>query len=292
MQLSVRSMLATGLSLTAAATIALAPLPTDPQPATRAVPVVLTGAWQTLQENVQADIANLASMVVNYPPAPILTQVAENFTTYSHWLVGQDGGTPLKIVQTMGDHAAAAAGVMATLAVMAPLSLIGPFIAPGVMIAQLIADTAKYPSTPETVLQAFIDAPAVYLNTTLNCCSTPLFQLAFGLLNPGPLGYLLSFGPSIAKALQITPPAQPAQPVAATTPQRSAPSAVASPSEATNPAVGQSRRSASVTGAQQSVAPSAAKPPNASRKAAGAGAPKVASGGKGRSARPGSQETR
>ncbi|WP_142391448.1 hypothetical protein [Mycobacterium sp. ENV421] len=286
-------MLATGVSLTAAATIALAPLPTDPQPATRAVPVALTGAWQTLQANVQVDIASLASMVVNYQPAPILTQVAKNFTTYSHWLVGQDGGTPLKIVQTMSDHAAAAAGVVATVAVMAPLSLIGPFIAPGVMIVQLIADTAKYPSTPETVLQAFIDAPAVYLNTTLNCCSTPLFQLAFGLLNPGPLGYLLSIGPSIAKALQITPPAESPQPVAATAPKQSAPSAAsaaASPSEATNPAVGQSRRSASVPGAQQSVAPSAAKRPSASRTAAGTR--KVASDGKGRSARPGNRETR
>ncbi|WP_431234100.1 hypothetical protein ACQ856_05530 [Mycolicibacterium psychrotolerans] len=87
-------MLATGVSMTAAATIALAPLPTDPVPATQAAPVALTGAWQTLQTNVQADVANLVSLIVNYPPAPILTQVAKNFTTYSHWLVGQDGGTP------------------------------------------------------------------------------------------------------------------------------------------------------------------------------------------------------
>lgn len=284
-------MFAAGVSMTAAATIALAPLPTDPVPATRPVPVALTGAWQTLQTNVQADVANLVSLVVNYPPAPILTQVAKNFTTYSHWLVGQDGGTPLKIVQTMGDHAAAVLGVIGTLGVMAPLSLIGPFIAPGVMIVQLIADTAKYPSTPQTVLQAFLDAPAVFLNTAFNCCSTPLFQLAFGLLNPGPLGYLLSIGPSIAKALQITPPAESPQPAAATTPKQSAPAA-ASPSEAANPAVGQSRRSQPVTGAQQTVAPSGGKRPSASRKSADSGARKVASDGKGQSARPGNRETR
>ncbi|MCV7347735.1 hypothetical protein [Mycolicibacterium rhodesiae] len=295
MELSVRSVLAAGVSVTAAATIALAPLPVHPAPATRAVPVALTGVWQTLQTNVAADLANLVSLVANYPPAPILTQVAKNFTTYSHWLAGQDGGTPLKIAQTMGDHAAAVAGVIATLAVMAPLSLIGPFIAPGVMIVQLIADTAKYPSTPQTVLQAFIDAPAVYLNTTFNCCSTPLFQLAFGLLNPGPLGYLLSVGPSIAKALQITPPAESPQPAAAGAPTQSAqstPSAAASPSEAGTSAVGQSRRSRLVPGAQQTVVPSGGKRPGATRKAAGSEVRKVTSDGKGQSARPGNRETR
>ncbi len=278
--------------MTAAATIALAPLPTDPVPATQAVPVALTGAWQTLQANVQSDVANLVSLVVNYPPAPILTQVAKNFTTYSHWLVGQDGGTPLKIVKTMGDHAAAVLGVIGTLGVMAPLSLIGAFIAPGVMIVQLIADTAKYPSTPQTVLQAFIDAPAVFLNTAFNCCSTPLFQLAFGLLNPGPLGYLLSIGPSIAKALQITPPAESPQPAAASAPKQSAPSAAASPAEAASPAVGQSRRSQPVTGARQTVGPSGGKRPSATRTSADSSARKVASDGKGQSARPGNRETR
>ncbi|MCV7020965.1 hypothetical protein [Mycolicibacterium aichiense] len=294
MELSVRSILATGVSLTAAATIALAPLPTHPAPTAQVAPVALTGAWQTLQTNVAADIANLVSLVVNYPPAPILTQVAKNFTTYSHWLVGQDGGTPAKIVQTMGDHAAAVAGVIGTLAVMAPLTLIGPFIAPGVMIVQLIADTAKYPSTPQTVLQAFIDAPAVFLNTAFNCCSTPLFQLAFGLLNPGPLGYLLSIGPSIAKALQIVPPAESPQPAAASAPKQSgqsAPSVAASPSDGGTPAVGQSRRPQLVPGTQKTVV-SGGKRPSATRAAAGSGARKVSSDGKGQSARPGNRETR
>ncbi|WP_431234099.1 hypothetical protein ACQ856_05525 [Mycolicibacterium psychrotolerans] len=191
----------------------------------------------------------------------------------------------------MGDHAAAVLGVIGTLGVMAPLSLIGPFIAPGVMIVQVIADTAKYPSTPQTVLQAFIDAPAVFLNTAFNCCSTPLFQLAFGLLNPGPIGYLLSIGPSIAKALQIAPPAESPQPAAASAPKQSVPS-LAAPSEAANPAVGQSRRSQPVTGAQQTVAPSGGKRPSASRKSSDSSARKVASDGKGQSARPGNRETR
>jgi hypothetical protein len=191
----------------------------------------------------------------------------------------------------MGDHAAAALGVIGTLAVLAPLTLIGPFIAPGVMIVQLIADTAKYPSTPQTVLQAFIDAPAVFLDTAFNCCSTPLFQLAFGLLNPGPLGLLLSIGPSIAKALQITPPAESPQPAAASAPKQSALS-VASPSKAANPAVGQSRRSQPVTGAQQTVTPRGGKRPSASRTSGDSSARTAASDGKGQSARPGNRETR
>ena len=282
MQLRVRSVLASGVSLTAAATIALAPLPTGPLPSTRAVPVALTGAWQELQTNLQQDVAGLTSLIVNYPPAPILTQVAQNVTTYSRWLAGQDGGSPLTVAQTIGDHIQAVAGVIVTLGLMVPLSFVGPFIAPGVMIAQLIADTAKYPSTPETVLQAFIDAPANYLNTTFNCCSTPLFQLAFGLLNPGPIGYLLSVGPLIAKALQITPPPEP---------EPGPPAAAARPSMP-NPGVAQSRRVQATIAAPKAVASRTAKRPNADRKAIDSSAArKVKSDGKGQSARPQRQRT-
>lgn len=292
-QLSVRSVLATGVSMTAAATIAFAPLPTDPLVSTHTTPVVLTGAWQELQANIQGDVANLASAIANYPPAPILTQVANNFTTYSHWLAGQDGGTPLTIVQTMGAHAAAVAGVVATLGLMVPLSFIGTFIAPGVMMLQLVADSAQYPSTPQTVLQAFVDAPAVFLNTSLNCCSTALFQLAFGLLNPGPLGYLLSIGPAIAKALEITPPPTTTASASATQ-QTDEPAAPAAASQSKGPvrAAGQSRRSQLVTDAQKVAAPSGAKRPSAARKAADAGASETPSGGKGQSARPGNRGTR
>lgn len=272
-------MLATGVCVSAAASIALAPLPTQPLPSAHAAPVILAGAWQDLQTNVQQDLANLAAAIVHYPPAPILTQVAKNFTTYSHWLVGQDGGSPLKIVQTMGDHVAAVVGVAATLGLMAPLSLIGAFIAPGVMIAHLIVDTGRYPSTPLTVLQAFIDAPAVYLNTTFNCCSSPVFQLAFGLLNPGPLGYLLSLGPAIAKALEI-PPAPAPEPPAAAAKQPAPVSGVA-----------QSRRAQAILAAPKTGASRTAKRPNAVRKV-DANAPKATSNGKGQSARPGNRETR
>ena len=287
-------MLAAGVSVTAAATIALAPLPADPLPPVHTAPVALAGAWQDLQANVTEDLANLASIIANYPPAPILTQVAKNFTTYSRWLVGQDGGSPVKILQTMGDHAAAVAGVVVTLGLSIPLSFIGSFIAPGVMIVQLIADTATYPSTPQTVLQAFIDAPAVFLNTSLNCCSTLLFNLAFGLLNPGPLGYLLTLGPAIAKALQITAPAAPAPAAvsAGETKQtdESAPSPDASQSGAPAPAVGQSRRSPSITTAPTSVASRSAKRPSTAHKTVDAR--QAASDGKGRSARPASPGTR
>lgn len=273
-------MLASGVSLAAAATIAVAPLPAQTLPSTHAAPVVLTGAWQDLQANLQADLASFMSAIVNYPPAPILTQVAENFTVYSRWLAGQDGGSPLKVVQTISDHVQAVAGVIVTMGLMLPLSFIGPFIAPGVMIAQLISDTAQYPSTPQTVLQAFIDAPAVYLNTTFNCCSTPLFDLAFGLLNPGPLGYLLSLGPAIAKALQIPDPADP-------NPEPE-PAAAAAKQPAPEAGVAQSRRAQPVP---KAVASRTAKQPKADRKA-DSSARKSASAGKGQSARPGNRETR
>lgn len=272
--------MATGASLTVAATIAMAPLPTQSPPSSHAAPVALTGAWQDLQTNLQQDLAGLTSLIVNYPPAPILTQVAKNFTVYGRWLAGQDGGSPLKVVQTIGDHVQAVAGVLVTLGVMAPLSFVGPFIAPGIMIVQLVADTAKYPSTPQTVLQAFIDAPAVFLNTTFNCCSTPLFQLAFGLLNPGPIGYLLSVGPLIAKALEIPPPSEP-EPAAAAV-KHTAPD----PGDAAG--VAQGRRQ-TISAAPKTAR--GAKRPNADRKAT-ASAGKATSNGKGQSARPGSRGTR
>ncbi|WP_149440996.1 hypothetical protein [Mycolicibacterium sp. P1-5] len=272
-------MLASGVCVTAAASIALAPLPTQPLPSTHAAPVMLAGAWQDLQTNVQEDLANLVSAIVHYPPAPILTQVAKNFTTYSHWLVGQDGGDPVKIVQTMGDHVGAVVGAVATLGLMVPLSFIGGFIAPGVMMVQLVADTAKYPSTPLTVLQAFIDAPAVFLNTTFNCCSSPLFQLAFGLLNPGPLGYLLSLGPTIAKALEIPPTPAPQ------------PAAVAAKQPVPISGVAQSRRAQALPAAPKAVGSRSAKRPDAVRKSDG-NARQATSNGKGRSARPGNAETR
>ena len=286
MELSVRSIVATGASLTAVATIAMAPLPTQPLPATHVAPVVLTGAWQELQTSLQQDLTGLTSLIVNYPPAPILTQMAKNFTVYGRWLAGQDGGTPVKVVQTIGDHVQAVAGVLITLGVMAPLSFVGPFIAPGIMIVQLIADTAKYPSTPQTVLQAFIDAPAVYLNTTFNCCSTPLFQLALGLLNPGPIGYLLSVGPLIAKALEIPPPPEPEPAAAAAVTVKRTP-----PDPGGAGGVAQSRRAQAISTAPKTVAARGAKRPNADRNAT-TSAGKGTSNGKGQSARPGSRGTR
>ncbi|WP_179474112.1 hypothetical protein [Mycolicibacterium vinylchloridicum] len=283
-------MLATGVSATLTATVALAPLPAESLPSTRAAPVALTGAWQELQTNVQQDLANLASLIITYPPAPILTQIGKNLTTYSRWAVGQDGGDPVLIAQTVSEHVAAVGGVLVTFSVLAPLSFVGPFIAPGVMLIRLVTDTAKYPSTPQTVLQAFIDAPAVFLNTAFNCCSSPLFTLAFGLLNPGPLGYLLSIGPAIAKALQIPatpepePPAGAAKAIAESTAQPAGPAPAAG--------VAQSRRAHSPTTRQKTVTSRTAKRPNAPRKA-DAGAREVTSSpGKGQSARPASPGTR
>ena len=287
-------MLATGVSVTAAAAIALAPLPTTaPLPSTQTAPVVLTGAWQDLQANVTEDLANLSALIVASASTPILTQLASNFTVYGQWLAGQDGGSPEKVVKTIGDHIVAVGTTVASLALLAPLSFVGPFIAPGVMIVQLIADTAKYPSTPQTVLQAFIDAPAVYLNTTFNCCSTPLFQLAFGLLNPGPLGYLLQVRSAIAAALQIATPSPPEPSASATQATEHAVSPAVTQSSLA-PAVGQSLRAPrSDTGARKTAG--SAKRPGAVRKAAADSRATPSSSGKGQSARsvkPGNPGTR
>lgn len=289
MQLSVRSVIALGVSVTAAATIALAPLPTAPVPATRTAPVVLTGAWQELEANVKDDLANLTALIAASASTPILNQLASNFTTYGKWLAGEDGGSPAKVVKTIGEHIVAVGTTLSSFVILGPLSFVGPFIAPGVMIIQLVADTAKYPSTPQTVLQAFIDAPANYLNVTLNCCSTPLFSLAFGLLNPGPLGYLLQVRSAIAAALQIVAPLPP-EPAARALPAAGEPvgPAVEQPSPAS--AVGQSRRVPSAA-----VVPKAArsaKRPDAAPKSAAASARKAAPGGTGQSARPGNPGTR
>jgi hypothetical protein len=283
-------MLATGVSATVAATIALAPLPSEPLPPTRIAPVALTGAWQELQANVQQDLANLGALIVTYPPAPILTQIGKNLTTYSRWLAGQDGGNPLMIAQTVGEHVAAVGGVLVTFSVLAPLSFVGSFIAPGVMLIRLITDTAKYPSTPQTVLQAFVDAPAVFLNTAFNCCSSPLFNLAFGLLNPGPLGYLLSIGPAIARALQI--PATPQPEPAAGAANAIAESTVQPAGPAPGAGVAQSRRVQSTTAGQKTVVTRTAKRPNAPRKADAGARETTSSPGRGQSARPASPGTR
>ncbi|NTY59711.1 hypothetical protein [Mycolicibacterium sphagni] len=286
-------MLATGVSVTAAATIALAPLPTSaPPPSTHTAPVVLTGAWQDLQANVTEDLANLSTLLAASSSTPILNQLASNVATYGKWLVGQDGGSPEKVTQTIGEHLVAVATTLARYALLVPLSFVGPFVAPGVMLIQLVADTAKSPSTPQTVLQAFIDAPAVYLNTTFNCCSSPLFQLAFGLLNPGPLGYLLEVRSAIAAALRITAPAPP-EPAASAmqVPEDTVSPAVAQSSRA--PAVGQSLRSPQSDSNARKTS-RAAKRPNVAHSAADS--PKTPSPtGKGQSARtvkPGNQGTR
>ncbi|WP_319429439.1 hypothetical protein [Mycobacterium sp. RTGN5] len=275
-------MLATGVSVTAAAAIVLAPLPTDPPTSTHTASVALTGAWQDLQANVTEDLANLNALLAGSAGTPILSQIASNFTTYGRWMAGQDGGSPAKVVTTIGDHIVTVGTTLATLAILAPLSFVGPFIAPGVMLIQLVADTAKYPSTPQTVLQAVIDAPAVLLNTAFNCCSTPLFQLAFGLLNPGPLGYLLGLRSAIAMALQITTPSPPLPSAKATrvTDDPVEPAAAAQSSPA--PALGQSRKAQSDTTAQRTAR--TAKRPHAPRKA-DASAGQTSSPGKGQAAR-------
>lgn len=282
-------MLAAGVCVTAAATIAVAPLPADPPPSTHSATVALAGAWQDLAASTTADLANLADLVTHYPPAPILSQVAENLGIYARWLQGQDGGTPALVAQTIAQHIGAVGVTLVNFAILTPLSFVGAFIAPGAMIAQLIADTAAYPSTPETVLQAFVDAPANYLDITFNCCSTPLFKLAFGLLNPGPLGYLLQVAPAIAAALKISTqaPAGAQQPAAA-----SAGPPAATEQAAPAPAVAQSRRAQSVAVGQKTVVPRSAKRPAAVRKAADARVEKATAGGKGQSARPGSRGTR
>jgi hypothetical protein len=276
-------MLATGVSVTAAATIALTPLPAaDPLPSTHTAPVVLTGAWQVLQANVTEDLANLSALFAASAGTPILDQLASNFTTYGQWLAGQDGGSPAKVVKTIGDHIVAVGTTLASMALLVPLSFVGPFIAPGVMILQLVADTAKYPSTPQTVLQAFIDAPANYLNITFNCCSTPLFQLAFGLLNPGPLGYLLQLRSAIAAALQITPPAPPEPPASANRSIEDTAEQVAAAPASPAAAVGQTRRAQPNISTQRTTA-HGAKRPSAERQAPTSRA--TSSSGKGQSAR-------
>lgn len=286
-------MLATGISLAVAAAIAVAPpSPAAPHASVRAESVALTGAWQELAQNVQMDLANLSATITNYPPLPILSQLAQNASTYARWLQYQDGGTPLKVVQTMTDHARAVAVALASVALLMPLSFVGAFIAPAVMAVQLVADTAQYPSTPQTVLQAFIDAPAVYLNTTLNCCTIPLAKLSFGLLNPGPVGYLLTLPLMVAAALQIPTSSQPA-PSGGAAPAATGPASPAAARQAAPaPAVAQSRRAQSIATGQKTVVPRSAKRPAAVRKAADARAEKATAGGKGQSARPGSRGTR
>jgi hypothetical protein len=287
-------MLAAGAAAATATAIAFAPPPpADSLPIRSAESVVLTGAWQDLEANVTEDLANLTALLASSAATPILSQLASNFTTYGQWLAGQDGGSPAKVVKTIGEHIVAVGTTLASLALLVPLSFVGPFIAPGVMILQLIADTAKYPSTPQTVLQAFIDAPANYLNITLNCCSTPLFKLAFGLLNPGPLGYLLQVRSAIAAALKIETPS-PSEPSASET--QTTDDSVSSPValSSTAPAVGQTRRAPQSDTSAQKTARSA-KRPAAVRKAAADSRETTSSPGKGQSARaakPGNPGTR
>ncbi len=281
-------MLATGVSLTAAATITLAPLPAAaPLPSAQTAAVVLTGAWQDLETHLSQDFENYSALLVENLGTPILNQIATNLTTYGRWMAGQDGGTPELVARTIVERASVVAVALATYAVMVPLSFVGPFIAPAVTFFRLVAETARYPSTPQTVLNAIIDAPAVYLDTTLNCCSVGVGTLSLGLLNPGPLGYLLALRPAIAYALQIPAPT-PQPPVSAAA---DAPAAAQKPARASG--VAKSARAQSVPTAATSIAARSAKRPDAARKATGASAKKGAVGsGNGQSARPGNREKR
>ncbi|MGY4707967.1 hypothetical protein ACXDF8_00075 [Mycolicibacterium sp. CBM1] len=299
-------MVATGVSLTIAAGIVLAPSSAEASPSFRTAPVVLTGAWQDLADHTEANLADLAYLISHYPPAPILTQIAENQVTYARWLAGQDGGSPALVVRTMADHLLAVGTVVANIAVFMPLSLVGAFVSPAAAAIFLVQATAKYPSTPQTWLQALIDAPAVYLDTTFNCCSTPLFNAAFGLLNPGPIGLLLSLPISIAQALTITPATSSAtsspagQAVGQTAGTNEAGSSPAAPAtqrvesgSAVASGVGQSRRPHLDTTARQVAATRSAKR-SAAAQAAGHDQQAPAQG-KGRSARgvrPGNPGTR
>lgn len=281
MQLSMRSVLATGAAAATATAIAFAPPPPAASlPVHVAAPVALAGAWQDLGANVSEDLANLSALIVANASTPILTQLASNFTTYGQWLAGQDGGSPAKVVKTIGEHLANVGATLSSYLFLVPLSFVGSFIAPGVMIVQLIADTAKYPSTPQTVVQAFIDAPAVFLNTALNCCSTQLFNLSFGLLNPGPLGYLLQVRSAIAAALKIATPSSPEPSASVTKPTAES---VEPASSSPAPAVGLTRRAPSDTGAQKTAR--GATRPSAARKVADDARETASPTGTGQSAR-------
>ncbi|TGD89689.1 hypothetical protein BayCH28_03545 [Mycolicibacterium sp. CH28] len=291
-------MLATSLSFTTALAIAFGPPPHgETLPSVRSAPVALAGAWQDLAAHTEANLASLTDLITHYPPVPILTQLAKNQATYARWLVGQDGGNPALVVRTVGEHLAAVGAAVATFSVLMPLSLVGAFISPAIAAAYLVQATGTYPSTPQTWLQALIDAPAVYLDTTLNCCSTLLFNAAFGLLNPGPISLLLSLPISIAAALSITPPAPVPASVPASTGQAQAsdPAAVAPPSvrrAQSGSGVAQSRRPRPDTDTM--VGSRGAKPSAAVRTSTAADAPKATAGGQGRSARgvrPGSPGT-
>ncbi len=291
---SVRSVLATSVSLTTAAAIALAPLPhPDGAASVRSAPVALAGAWEDLAEHTEANLASLSHLIASYPPAPILTQLAQNQATYARWLAGQDGGSPALVVRTMTEHLAAVGNAVLTFSLLMPLSLVGTFISPAVAAVYLVQSTGKYPSTPQTWLQAFLDTPAFYLDTTLNCCTTPLFRAAFGLLNPGPVGLLLSLPTSIATALAITPPASVA--VSADQPQVSEDAPVPPAAALRAPSglgVAQTRRPRPDTTAQKTTVPRTAKRAAAVRDVTDADSPKAGQGRSARGVRPGNPGTR
>ncbi|AQT82061.1 hypothetical protein B1R94_26630 [Mycolicibacterium litorale] len=294
MQLSVRSVLATGVSLSlSVGIVAAAPL-ADPLPAARSAPVALAGAWQDLADHTHANLAKLSDLVTHYPPLPILSQLASNQATYARWLAGQDGGNPAMVAQTVVDHVVAVAAAAVRFSILMPLSLAGAFVSPAVTAAYLVQATGKYPSTPQTWLQAFLDAPAVYLDTTLNCCSTPLFDAAFGLLSPGPVGLVLSLPISIAEALSIAPPP--------TVPQSAARGSEPASTPAAGPATQPNRSSARVQSRRPQSAAALAPARGTKRtatvsKAVASNAQQTAPRSKARSAtaravRPGSQGTR
>lgn len=292
MQLSVRSVLAIGVSLTVAAGILSAPTTAtmatkapqtaDPAPVLHSASVALTGAWQDLGDHTEANLANLSQLITHYPTLPILTQLASNQATYARWLAGQDGGSPELVARTVAQHLVTVGVALGTFSLLMPLSLVGAFISPAVTALYLVQATGRYPSTPQTWLQAFLDAPAVYLDTTLNCCTTPLFKAAFGLLNPGPAGLLLSLPMSIATALSIPPPSWVGaldKPATAAGP--AAPAAPSLRRTSVGSGLAQSRRTQPAAGADKSAAAR-----STTRRAAVAKDAADTARGKGRSARP------
>lgn len=209
MELAARRPLLAIATLTTASALALAPItiaPTEiPTPVRISTQVVqLTDAWSDLFTVTAASLTQLGSLVIGtnnsyplpnptFPLAPVATQLVLNQLIYvAQLFTGNAGAIPVEI----GTHLNQVGAVLQQFATAGPSVILQQLIAPFYAIQQSI----QYIANSTNKLAALFQAPALFLNYTLNADTGLLGQY-------GPIGLPLIFRNLLTTALYTTPPA-------------------------------------------------------------------------------------
>lgn len=200
-------------TLTAAGSLALAPITVTPDALQSASisplristqEVALTDAWSDLFTDTVPSVVALGAMFLGadsnfplpsptIPLAPVITQLVLNQFIYAAQLLTGDGG---QIPGEISTHLTAVVNIFGSV-VGSALPLLGEYLKLPFSAGQAAVD---YVATATNPLLALFEAPAVFLNLVLNS--------QYGLLGQvGPIGFPIIVRNVLATALYTTPPA-------------------------------------------------------------------------------------